>query len=152
MLTWQNLSTKTGNHTNLPAKFVVDASIAVKWFSEESDTKEARLVLQSIYQGQALPVSPSLIIYEVANALWKGKKQDSQRVVGAVREVFSSPIDFFDLDLSLAEKSIEFMVKYDLSFYDSIYAGLSAMLDIPLLTANVKHYGKVKEIKIFTLK
>lgn len=48
-------------------KYVVDASVAVKWLVEEEDSARSRSVLSS---GATL-VAPELIVAEVANAAWK---------------------------------------------------------------------------------
>lgn len=49
-------------------RIVVDASVAVKWFAAERDVDKA-LKLKDSYQAEDLKVAPTLISYEVMNAL-----------------------------------------------------------------------------------
>lgn len=141
----------TGNLIELPRKFIVDASIAVKWFAAESDSPHAREIFERIHKGEVQAVVPDLIVYEVVNALWKSKKEDSPRILRAVDELLGSSLEIIDLDYGLVEVSVEYMVKYDLTFYDAVYVGLARFFKTPLITANPKDHNKVKEIEILTL-
>lgn len=141
----------TDNLIKLPERFVIDASIAVKWFSVEKDTPKARSILQKMQNGEKKAVAPDILIYEVMNALWKGKKEDTARITKVAEELSLSSLKILHLNSNLTQESIKFMVKYDLTFYDAAYAGLSKLLNIPLLTANSKDHAKVKEIETITL-
>lgn len=46
---------------------IVDASVAVKWFSEEEQSDLAETLLASM----ELLIAPDLVIAEIGNALWK---------------------------------------------------------------------------------
>lgn len=48
---------------------VVDASVVVKWFVDESDSPAARNLLQAHAAGTDSLVAPDLLVYEVANVL-----------------------------------------------------------------------------------
>ena len=48
---------------------VVDASVVVKWFIEEEFSREARLLRDAYADGLVDIVTPSLLPYEVLNAL-----------------------------------------------------------------------------------
>jgi predicted nucleic acid-binding protein len=152
MSIYQNLSSKTGYHINLPVKFVLDASVIVKWFFEEVDSDRALEVFDLLHSGQVSGLAPDIIVYEVANALWKGKKAPRQRILEALDNLQASGLRIIRLNSGVAEAAVRIMTLHDLSFYDAVYAGLASMLDIPLMTANIKHHGKVKEIEILKLK
>ncbi|MDP3741664.1 MAG: type II toxin-antitoxin system VapC family toxin [bacterium] len=130
----------------------MDASVAIKWFYAEGDSDKALELLNNIHVGRVRAVAPDLIIYEVSNALWKGKKAPKARILEALDDLYDSPLKIVRLKHEIIKLSVDVMTKYDLSFYDSVYAGLAALLDIPLITANPKHHGKVKEIKVLSLK
>lgn len=151
MSIYQNLSLETGNLINPSSKLVLDASIAVKWFYEEAGSNQALEILYSMHRGEVSCLAPDLIIYEVANALWKGKKAPQARIFEALDDLHSSALKIVRLSDEIIKSSVEIMTRYDLSFYDSVYAGMAAVFDLPLLTANIKHHGKVKEIKILSL-
>src|SRR3989344_5012660 len=138
----------TDNPIDLPKKIVIDASIAVKWFAEEKDSPQAREVFEKIHKGQILALVPDLIYYEVINALWKSKKQDRPRISRALEELFTSPLEITVLDSNIAEISVEYMLKYNLTFYYAVYVGLSKFFNASLLSANPKDHDKVEEIKV----
>lgn len=49
-------------------RYVPDASVAVKWFIEEEDSRSARR-LRELFQQGTIDHAPSLLTYEVASAL-----------------------------------------------------------------------------------
>jgi len=128
-------------------KYIIDASVAVKWFSIEAGTKKAREVLSQAYKGETELYAPDILVYEVANALWKGKKYPKEDIQDALETIYNSPMQLLAPDKLLAFSSIKFMANYNLTFYDAVYAGLANVLRIPLLTANPKDHARVKEIE-----
>ena len=56
---------------NTVARFVVDASVAIKWFVPEIHAEAARRLLR---EGITL-LAPDLIWAEVANALWRMRRR-----------------------------------------------------------------------------
>ena len=152
MSIYRTLSSKTGNPTNPWDRLVLDASIVIKWFYGEADSAEALEILEYMHKGKIHCLAPDLIIYEVANALWKGKKAPRARIFEALDDLHASSLKIVRLSDGIIKSAVEIMTRYDLSFYDSVYAGMAAVLDLPLLTANMKHHGKVKEIKVLSLK
>ena len=50
-------------------RYVPDASVAVKWFIEEEDSRSARRLRELFQQGTIDLDAPSLLTYEVASAL-----------------------------------------------------------------------------------
>jgi len=142
----------TGARISLPESFIVDASIAVKWFAAEADTPQARLVYKAIVEQTSRAFAPYLIVYEVANALWKSKKLQEEKVSEAAIELLNFDIQLIELDSGVIQSAAKFMVKYDLTFYDAVYAALAGIKKMPVLTANSKDFNKIKEIKVFGLK
>ena len=152
MSIWQNLLERTANPTNQYPGLVIDASIAVKWFSEEAGSISAANLLTAISDNELEAFAPSVILYEVGNALFKGKKYDQERIARALGELLRSEVRFVDLNADYLDFTVECMVKYKLTFYDAVYAGLARKLKVPLLTANPKDHNKIKEIKVLSLK
>jgi predicted nucleic acid-binding protein len=128
-------------------KCVIDTSVVVKWFSEEPKTSEAEMVLNQAHEGAMELYAPDILIYELANALWKGKHLPLPIISDALERIYNSPIQLLAPDKLLSFSSAQFMTNYDLTFYDASYVGLSHVLKMPLLTANPKDHKKVKEIE-----
>jgi len=53
------------------ARVVVDASLAVKWVLPEIDSRQALSLYQSWVKQRQEILAPSLLQYEVSNAIWK---------------------------------------------------------------------------------
>lgn len=131
--------------------FVIDASVAVKWFSLEPHRRQAIKVLQGLERKKYEVTAPELLLYEIINALWKGKKLEIQSIKKAINDLSETEIRLQQLDKFLAYQAAEFMVKYNLTFYDAVYGALAFLLKIPLISANPKHHQKIKEIKVMAL-
>lgn len=138
------------NGTKIP-KLVIDASVAVKWFAFEPDTPQARVIFQSILERKIIGLAPDLLFYEVANSLWKSKKSNAELIAGSLDTLTDCGIQFQDLEQVVYKTAINFMISYNLTFYDSVYAALAKLLDAPLLTANSKDHKKIKEIEVVEL-
>lgn len=133
------------------SRLVIDASVAVKWFSKEIYQRQAESVLKRAYQNKLSLFAPELLIYEVGNALWKGKQLDEERIGAALNSLYYLPLDFSYLSQSLIKAVVLLMVKYNLTFYDAVYAGLAYEISCPLLTSNPKDFQKISEIKTIDL-
>lgn len=141
---------RIGNATNLE-KAVIDTSVVVKWFSEEAHTEKAELLLLRVQRGQIHMYAPELLVYELGNALWKGKKFEENRILAALDELFESRMEFMPIDKVLVQSAVRIMVRYDITFYDAVYGALAFSFDIPLVTADPKDHKKIKEITVIDL-
>jgi predicted nucleic acid-binding protein len=115
---------------------VVDASVAVKWFLPEEHSDAADRLLNS---GLEL-LSPDLIWAEIGNVLWKRWRRDEISAV-AVKSIFQDlrrlPVHLHS-STELADVAWEIAQTWERSFYDSLYLALSAALDCPLVTADLR--------------
>ncbi|ABS67435.1 PilT protein domain protein [Xanthobacter versatilis] len=116
------------------SRFVVDASIVLKWFFDEGDRAEARALLAS---GASL-LAPTLVQAEVANALWKKKRAGAMTVEDAIHICAQLPPFFqrlFPVE-PLLPVAIELSFRLDHAIYDCIYLSLARETDCPFLTAD----------------
>lgn len=128
-------------------KYVIDASIAVKWFSVfgEDDLTKADKLLQYYVDGSCDFMAPTLIVYELANALRFNPNFKVTDVKRAVK-------DFFDLQITLEDPSqymnaaIELACTLSLTIYDAVYAALSQFTGIPLITADYQFYERAENL------
>lgn len=127
--------------------YVIDASIAVKWYSAfvEDDLTNADRLLQNYVDGSCGFIAPTLIAYELANAL----RFNPNFNVTDVKRALS---DFFDLQITLEDptgymdSALDLAFKYSLTIYDAVYAALSQTTGIPLITADYKFYSRAKSL------
>ncbi len=128
-------------------KYVIDASIAVKWYSTfgEDDLTKADKLLQDYVDGSCDFMAPTLIVYELANALRFNPNFKASDVTRAIK-------DFFDLQITLEDPSrymnstIDLAFTYSLTVYDAVYAALSQITGIPLITADYQFYTRAKNL------
>jgi predicted nucleic acid-binding protein len=124
---------------------VIDASVAVKWYSTfgEEDLLKADKLLEMYVEGSCSFIAPTLIAYELANALRFNPKFDSKDVKKALK-------DFANLQVNLEppfeymNSAIDLAFKYSITLYDAVYAALSQNARAPLITADYKFWAKVK--------
>jgi predicted nucleic acid-binding protein len=132
-------------------QYVVDASVAIKWFADEEKSDIARSLLRNVELKTIRIFAPDILLYEVGNALGKGKHFGSQDVIDALDVLLDSSVEVRNLDRVLIAQSTSFMERYSLTFYDASYAALAHTLGIPLISENPKDHGKIKEIEVKSL-
>lgn len=118
--------------------FVIDASVAVKWYIEEEDRDKALQVRRDYVKGKIDLASPTLIVYEVFNAL---RYHPGVSPVDVARNVDSLLDMQIDLQLPSPETNrlaAELALKEDISGYDSHYIALAQTMQTKVITADSK--------------
>ncbi|MCS6859177.1 MAG: type II toxin-antitoxin system VapC family toxin [Abditibacteriales bacterium] len=122
--------------------FVVDASIAVKWFLEEVHAESARRLLDD---GHALLV-PDLFFPEVGNILWKRvrfgemSEEEAAAMLQALRKI---PLQIHP-SLPLILPALEIACQIQRTVYDSLYIALAVHERTVMVTADEKFYNAIK--------
>jgi len=113
---------------------VVDASVGCKWYLPEAGAEEALSLRDAHAEGEIRLLAPSLIAYELANALRHHPDMTANRLRSAVRW-------FFDLQIALVppsgpelSRAAEIALARDLTVYDASYAALAEDRGCPLVT------------------
>ncbi|HXI14546.1 MAG TPA: type II toxin-antitoxin system VapC family toxin [Thermoanaerobaculia bacterium] len=122
-------------------KFVVDASVAMKWFIPEVHSAAAERLLHSRFDVSA----PDLIRPEFGNVLWKKRRRgeinqkDALDILAGLEsiglEVHSST--------ALLVPAFEIATALDQTVYDSVYLALAVAQDCALITADRKFHSAV---------
>jgi predicted nucleic acid-binding protein len=131
--------------------YIVDASVAVKWFVNEEGTAQALGLLRS---GSEL-YAPALMQQEVANTLWKkcragllsaaDASERIDRLPGYIRPMASEP--------DLAE-AFRIATDIDHPVYDCLYVQASIESRLPLITADRRLFlraGRLMQAVIYEL-
>lgn len=119
-------------------KIVPDASVAVKWVTEEPDSATADLVLADANELHA----PRLLAAEVANALWSKVRQgviDQSDAAALISTVTGQPINWAD-DESIAADAlgIALSLSQGRTIYDCMYLALARRIGAVLVTADAR--------------
>jgi predicted nucleic acid-binding protein len=121
--------------------FVVDASVAVKWFVPEPDSDLA-LKLRSI--GQSL-IAPDIMPVEVGNAFWKlvqRNEMDRSHAQSALRSLAEGVV-LFPAETLLAN-SLEIAFEVRQPIYDCLYIALAEQIEAPVVTADRKLFANLR--------
>ena len=120
------------------AAYVVDASVAVKWFikEREDDRKAAFALRRRHIEGQSRMIVPELFLLEVPNAIKASKRASEDELSKVITTLH-------DLDLQIERHSWDVLRKanaiawaYNLTWYDGVYVALAEVLGYPLVTAD----------------
>ena len=127
--------------------FVVDASVAVKWFIPEPDSDKAYILLNDfLLHGLAL-IAPDHLVSEVGNTLWKRSVLTKEI---SAKEAGESYSDFLNLEIPLeatsaiAEDALGLSLKERYPVYDTLYLALALRLGCKLITADKKFINKLR--------
>jgi len=72
---------------------ILDASVVVKWFSEEEYTEKALAIRERIRMGEERVIVPDLLLYELANALKYNPSFDANDVSDALTSIFDMDLE-----------------------------------------------------------
>ncbi len=134
---------------------VPDASVVVKWFVEEEHSRKATKLRDDFLDGKVGLVAPTLLRYEVINALKWSNGFGTSELVRASAALEDYQLAEAHLEGSYAEEAIRLAVEHGLTVYDSAYLALGKVRGLRVLTADDKllrrvgGVGYVKHIKTY---
>lgn len=114
--------------------WVVDASVAVKWFLPVDREPEGELARRAV--GQLAMRTTTLAFYEVGNVLARNSSWDGERVARALtllREICGEPLDLTPAD---HRASGDLASSHGITFYDASYAAIARRLGREVLSAD----------------
>ena len=132
---------------------VVDSSVIVKWLNQTNEVNIAKAdeILQSAFEGSVELVAPELARYEIGNVLMKKRLTIPEAVI-SLSTVYSLPISFIPESEELANETYNIAFNSGITYYDASFMSLAKLYDATLVTENLKHQGKSKDIKVKHLK
>lgn len=124
-------------------RFVIDASVAIKWIIEEGDSDIAVAIMERC------PLSaPDLLVAECSNILWKkvrrGELTQEHALLGA-RVLQGSTVELLPTR-HLIEDAIRLAIDLDHPAYDCVYLALAVANDWPFVTADTRLIRRVRQV------
>jgi predicted nucleic acid-binding protein len=116
------------------SEFVVDASVAVKWFfSEVHEAAALRLV-----EGRHDLLVPDVFFAEFGNALWKRVTRSEITAAVAAGALEGLGRLFFQVHpaQALVPLALDLATRFDRSVYDSMYLAVAVLRHCPVVTAD----------------
>lgn len=121
---------------------IVDTSVVTKWYAQknEDDLKQAFRLLESCQDGSITLICPKIILLELANVLYLGKKLDQSLCDESLRSFENLCTNLLDMDDT--KHIVKTMYDHKLASYDAAFVSLAITLSIPLITADYRHHKK----------
>lgn len=125
----------------------------VKWFSRDNEPDyDKAMELVAAFTDRSLNLLiPDLLLYELSNALLKGKGFDYKKIESALQYIYSLQIEIFSANINLLNEAVRIAFDYKLTIYDAIYASLAQLKKCPFVTANPRCFNKIKENYVVNL-
>jgi len=123
-------------------RYVVDASVAVKWLVREPLSREASLLLT----GGVSLMAPDLLFAEAANALWAMRQRGELADVDfedAVETLRGAPVLIPSTLLQLTPAASRLAADLGHPIYDCFYLALAIQEKAPLVTADTRFCDRV---------
>jgi predicted nucleic acid-binding protein len=119
-------------------RYVVDASVAAKWYFQEEHSERADALLEQDCE----ILAPGLLAVEIATLVWKRARRGeiteavADRIVAALRQV---PLEIRPT-AELVTAGLPLALHGGLTLYDAFYTALAVKSGCPLVTADRKLY------------
>lgn len=128
-------------------RLVIDASVALKWFlQDEKYGDRAMGLLDRSIRGELDLVAPSLMVYEIINALVIAQRKgriDEERVLASISGFIDLGITFVDV-IGLEARVLHFCRVYDCTAYEASYLAVAEQGSLVLITGDERLYNGTK--------
>lgn len=131
---------------NSSKKFVLDASVLIKWFADNEEYQIQANELKEDYKSSTVTLlTPALVSWEMGNFL--GRIYPEEEAIQSFN-IFKN-YNITSLMLSLEGTSLAFMIMKKcsgVSFYDASYHALAMQYEATFLTDDRKYYENAKKL------
>lgn len=127
--------------------YVVDASVAFKWYLMEADEDRAGRLLLAAQRQELSLFAPDLLALEVANIAWKRYRRGDlsvEEACGVVDEILAAPVANIG-SASVLRRATEIATTLSCTVYDSLYLALARTYDALLITGDRRLCEKAPE-------
>jgi predicted nucleic acid-binding protein len=128
-----------------PGSYIVDASVAFKWYLVEEDNEIAGRILLAAQRKEVSLFAPDLLAIEVANIAWKRYRRDelsAEEACGVADDILGAPIAYIGSE-TLLHHATDLATRFGCTVYDSLYLALAEAYDAVLVTADRRLCEKV---------
>ena len=121
-------------------KYILDASVALKWVFQEQDSDKAQQIRTEFQQGLHELLAPEIFPIEIAHVLSKACRTNQitpQRAEADLASIYSDLPQLFP-SIPLLPRAFEISLQSRTGIYDCLYLALSEREQCELLTADMK--------------
>lgn len=116
--------------------YVLDASVAVRFFVQESGSDLARRLLEDFSGGLRHLAAPTILQFEVANALRYNSGVTSEQLNEMLADLADLAIEWAHIPAGEMARIARFARERNLSVYDAVYVRMAHDQGVPLITAD----------------
>jgi len=124
---------------------IVDASVILSAFFPDEDQAQAQALIREHVMGRVELVAPTLLLYEVTNAVVQARRR------GRISDEQAGNVLTSVEGLGIALRPVTWQqilplaLRFDRSAYDAAYLALAEMTEQPLITGDRRLYNAVHE-------
>lgn len=122
--------------------YVLDASVALRWYAPQVGYEHAREVRQALVDGAVRLVAPDICRWEVSNALrrlWlRGALPDAASVITAATDLDVLGVTLQPMGAAETSSAARLALAHSLSLFDAAYVTVALSVGLPLLTADAR--------------
>jgi len=123
-------------------KFILDASVAIRWYVEETKHPNANIILDKLVDKPELFAIPELFTYEILSVLYRLQPEAQEIYSKDINRILHSGILRYPMTENIYTKADRF-IKMGLIGYDAVYVALAEELDGVWLTFDAKAHNKI---------
>ena len=135
----------------MAVRFVIDASVALKWqFKDESETEASIQMLIDFIEGKISLFSPTLFIYEVVSAIHIAVSRNriaKDEGIEIIRDILGIGVVLTDFS-GLEEKTLHMAKTYRRSAYDCAYLALAQKEGCDFYTGDKRLFNAMIKSKL----
>ncbi len=126
--------------------FVLDASVAAKWFNIEELSERAVEFKEAFVEGKLQLAAPMHILDEVGNSIWKNQQLPDKDARDAIASFKGLGLELLEPTIKRIARAMEIARMKRTTFYDSAYLQAAEELNGTLLTADQGQVAAAKGI------
>ena len=115
---------------------VVDASVVLKWFLQETDSAEAMRLRERHLRGDLLLTAPDLLLYEVGNALRFKQDFTTTGIQEALSDLLHFQLELIVPTEHVLHHAVHLARLSKLTYYDCCYLAVAVDLGTRVITAD----------------
>ena len=128
-------------------RYILDASVAIKWYVKGTEHPNADLVLEKLLKEPELFAIPELFTYEILSVLYR-LQPGAQRIYSKdINRILHSGILRYPMTENIYTRVNRF-IKKGLIGYDAVYVALAEELGGVWLTFDAKAHKKIASEKL----
>lgn len=128
-------------------RYILDASVAIKWYIKGTEHPNADLVLQKLLEKPELFAVPELFPYEILSVLYRLQPRAQEIYSKDINRILHSGILRYPMTENIYTRADRF-IKKGLTGYDAVYVALAEELDGIWLTFDAKAHKKIESEKL----